>query len=166
MNLGAFAEPQRPVAGRILQVVYAQSNAWANVGSVAIPADDTIPQSTEGNFCMQVTITPLSAVSTLLIYVNVALSNTAGAAYSQEAALFQDNNVNAFDAHLDYVGTNAAYRPLQFVSRLVTGSTAQTTIKLRAGASGATAQGFNGQSSGRLLGGALTSIMRVMEYAT
>ena len=61
-----------PNAGQVLQVVNFQTGEFSTFGN-AIPLDDTIPQNTEGNEYMSLSITPTSASSKLLIEVSALL---------------------------------------------------------------------------------------------
>lgn len=149
-------------AGTVLQQVRTQTGAVAS-GSTAIPVDDTIPQSTEGDQYMTLAITPKSATSKLVIQVvfNGAVS-TGG---SIILALFQDSTANALA-----VGTsvqepvNSAPMQAVLTHTMTSGTTSATTFKVRA-APGAGTLTFNGASGSRLFGGVYISSILITEYA-
>ncbi len=150
-------------AGNILQVVSTQTGAVAT-GTTAIPVDDTIPQSTEGNEYMSLSITPTSSASKLLIQAefNGAHSNAVSTII---VALFQDSTANALACSWTAPGT-AGYPESILVNHYMTaGTTSSTTFKLRAGGSSAGTLTFNGAGGVRYLGGVLASFITITEIA-
>ena len=144
----------------VYQTVSTQTGAVAT-GGTAIPADDTIPQITEGTEFMTCTITPKSATSKLVIDVVCNIANDASGALA--AALFQDSTANA----LAVVPANAAVNnvaaiPLRHV--MTSGTTGATTFRVRAGAHSGTTT-FNGASSARRYGGVMASSIVIQEVA-
>ena len=88
-----------------VQVVSTQTGALAT-GTTILPFDDTIPQNTEGDQYMSVSITPKSTTNKLLILVNAFQSHT-NANGQNGCALFQDSIANALACteHYENVGT-------------------------------------------------------------
>lgn len=148
--------------GTVLQVVSTQTGAVAT-GTTVTPADDTIPQITEGTEFLTQAITPTSAASKLRIDVTLYLANTV-VDNPVTVALHQDATTGALAAGMQ-VSPNTAN--LTFCVRLVhymtAGTTSATTFRVRAGANGASTTTLNGASGARLLGGVLASSITVTE---
>jgi hypothetical protein len=149
------------VAGTIAQVVTTQSGTGAT-GTTVLPADDTIPQNTEGTEFITASITPVSASSTLLIDVNISVACSSGT-NTISAALFQDSTAGALAARgvgypdADYIA-NISFRHV-----MAAGTTSATTFKVRAGPSSAGTVTFNGANAGRRYGGVMASSITVTE---
>jgi hypothetical protein len=153
-----------PPAQNFLQTVSFETGAVAT-GTTSIPLDDTIPQNTEGDQYMSLSITPKSSTSKLLIDVVFVGSNSAPSDII--LALFQDSGANALAAMSSFVDTATARRMLGFRHVMTSGTTAATTFKLRAGPQanvGGTLT-FNGFSGNRLFGGAMASSIVISEMA-
>lgn len=148
-------------ASKILQQVSASSSAYAS-GTTTTPADDTIPQQTEGNEFLTVTITPKASTSTLLVEVNANCSSSA--AGTMTSAVFRDSGANAVAAQGQYLATNEAFVSVVRVF-VAASSTSATTFKLRVGCNNAGTVALNGVSGSRLYGGAAMSTITVTEIA-
>ena len=160
--LGAGAAASGFGGGKVLKMVYVFTGAYAT-GSTTIPFDDTIPQITEGNEVMTLSITPTSATSKLLVNVDVSgASNVQG---NWTAALFRDSTANALAAaqtkqsdvnpdHLDHIH-------LTWVADA--DSTSATTFKVRCGQTSAGDWYFNGQNASRWFGGVSNSGITITE---
>jgi hypothetical protein len=146
-------------ASRVLQQVSASSSAYAS-GTTTTPADDTIPQQTEGNEFLTVTITPKSATSTLLVEVNANCSSSA--AGTMTSAIFRDLGANAIAAQGQYLAVNELFVSVVRVF-VAASSTSATTFKLRVGCNNAGTVALNGVSGSRLYGGAAMSTITVTE---
>lgn len=137
-----------------------------HVGSVAtgttlIPNDNTIPQNTEGDQYMSLSITPTNASSTL--EVEVTFFGASSVANNLAVALFQDTSANALAVGNVTVGINVIGEV--HISHLMTaGTTAATTFKVRAGGNNAGTTTFNGAASTALYGGTLESRITIKEY--
>lgn len=148
--------------GAVVQVASTNFSAVAT-GTTTIPADDTIPQITEGTEFMTQTITPKSATNTLIIEATITASHTGVDFFI--AALFQDATTNAIAAVADYgaaVATGTQNLFLRYT--MVAGTTSSTTFRVRLGTPSANTVTFNGQSGGRLFGGITLSNMRITEH--
>lgn len=134
-----------------------------HTGSTQIPLDDTIPQNTEGDQYLSLTITPKSATSKLVIDVVLVASHNLGSANNIIMALFQDSTANALAA--TYAASSAQFEaatvPLRYV--MTSGTTSATTFKVRAGTNLAAVLTVNGVSSARLLGGVSASSITITE---
>ena len=148
-------------SGTVLQVVNYQTGAVAP-GTTTIPADNSIPQNTEGDQYMSLAITPRSATSTLIISVVWSGGNTAAASVVS-AALFQDSTANALatmwsqhsPGYPAFVG---------FSHKMTSGTTSSTTFKVRGGCNVAGTTSFNGVNSGNgYYGGVLASSITITE---
>lgn len=164
LKLGGVTGLAQPTlgTGKVVQVVHSQTGAMAT-GTTTIPADNTIPQNTEGTEFMSATITPTSASNKLLIEVtfNVA-SNTASRQIV--GALFQDTTASALAAVSNFspATTNTM---IQMVLRheMTAGTTSATTFKFRAGPSAAATLTFNGVNGAGWFGGVTASSIRITE---
>lgn len=150
--------------GKVVQVVNTQTGAVAT-GTTIIPLDDTIPQNTEGDQYMTLSITPKNAANTLLIQV-VAFVTSSGANWVT-LALFKDSDANALAAFPNYQNIGTGANASQFNHYMTAGTTSPITFKLRAGrdASAGGTVTFNGASSTRFFGGVLASGITITEFA-
>lgn len=152
--------PGATLPGQVVQRRRTASGAVAT-GVTTIPADDTIPQITEGNEYMTQAITPRSALNLLYTRAQVVMSNDGGGVYC--SALFQDSGANALAA-TQLGSLSASVRENMLLEyRAVAGTTSATTMRLRAGSSAAGTTTFNGVSAGRMLGGVMNSWLEVLE---
>jgi hypothetical protein len=142
-------------------VVKTQTGALVAIGTTNIPADDTIPQNSEGGEAFTVSITPTNTNSTLKI--DVVVNGGYGVTGQVTAALFQDSTAGALAA--GFSRSSAADAPLQivFTHYMTAGTTSATTFKVRIG--GTTGSNFtlNGVAGGRLFGGVMASSITVTE---
>jgi len=158
-----FGSPNGPTTSSssgTVQVVKAVTTAVAT-GTTTVPADDTIPQNTEGTEFLTVTITPTDATSVL--YISSELMLSPSGAVGVVVALFQDTTANALSTSLSYVSTNNGFAMVPLMYAMTAGTTSATTFKLRAGAYSAATVTLNGQSGGRLFGGTASSYIQVVE---
>lgn len=130
-------------------------------GTTVIPVDNTIPQNTEGDQYMSLTLTPKSATSTLLIEVTFygALS-IAGAV---TVALFQDSTANALNAAAGWNPDINTPRLITLRHTMTSGTVSPTTFKVRAGPNSAATLTFNGAGGSGLFGLVFTSSITVTE---
>lgn len=152
--------PGVPLPGQPIQCKRTATGAVAT-GSTALPADDSIPQNTEGDQYMSQAITPSSPANVLLIDVNVQLSSTVGD--NPGAALFQDSTANALAAMSDTGAQGASVGSnLKFRHMMLAGTGSATTMKVRAGYSSGTTT-FNGASGTRRYGAVMASELGIEE---
>lgn len=147
-------------SGAVLQVV-SQSFSSVATSTVQIPADDTIPQNTEGTEYMSLSITPRLATSILRVdaiwWGSYAVSHT-----HMIMAVFRDSGSDALGAvSFGHSGSYAKCFPMTVTA--TSGSTATTTFKVRVGGTDASTVTFNGASSARLFGGKAASSMTITE---
>lgn len=130
-------------------------------GTTVIPNDDTIPQNTEGDQYMQLTITPKSATSKLKIDVTVVGSLSIGDNHS--LALFQDATASALTV-ASVQNVAGVLETVSFSYYMTSGTTSATTFKVRVGKEGgASTYTFNGVGGARKFGGISGSMMTITE---
>ena len=151
-----------PNAGQVLQVVNFQTGEY-NSGTTVMPIDDTIPQNTEGDEYMTLTITPTSATSKLLIEISALLATSAGQWIV--GAIFQDTTADALAGGYFYEPNGNAGKELTIRHYMTAGTTSATTFKFRAGVHTSGTLYFNG-SNARYLGGVAASSITITEIAT
>jgi hypothetical protein len=150
--------PNVPLPGQQVQRVSTQFSGVAT-GNTAIPTDDTIPQSTEGDQYMTQAITPTSAAN--LLEVDTLANLLSSPAAVVVMALFQDAGANALAANWQLSSTSGFFMTL--VHTLLAGTTSATTLRLRIGPGVSQSLYFNGSSASRFLGGVFGSRMAVKE---
>lgn len=148
-------------AGKILQVVSTFSSA-VQTGTTAIPADDTIPQNTEGDQFFSLAITPQASNSTLLFIGSVALGTSNSSALV--AAMFVDSTADAIGVWTTYVGTTGFANSMPILMSVSAASTNARTYKLRCGSSIGTTT-LNGWGGARKFGGVYQSGFAIIEVA-
>jgi hypothetical protein len=129
-------------------------------GVTAIPFDNTIPQSNEGDQYMQLVFTPKSASSRLFIDVTANFSSSGN--INVTTALFQDANVNAIAASVSTIGGGTNTLNAKFTHQMPSPGIASTTFKVRLGGSSGTTT-FNGQGGVGLFGGVMSSSIVIRE---
>lgn len=148
-----------PTTGVSVQQVLLNTGAYS-AGSTVIPVDDTIPQNTEGDEVMTLSITPLSATNILVINTWVAFGvNTSSFG---TIALFQDAIADALTATCTFNGVGIPNHATLTYS-MVAGTTSATTFKVRIGGTSGSVY-FNGNSGARVFGGVANSGMSITEY--
>lgn len=137
----------------------------AATGTTVIPWDNTIPQNTEGDQYMSLTITPRSATNRLVIET-IAQLTADGAAKMITGAIFQDSTANALAAIAEFNAAVNAGLALSLRHEMAAGTTSATTFKFRAGAETAGNTSFNSISSGatQKFGGITVSSIIIREY--
>lgn len=148
----------------VLQRVSTETGA-VSTGTTTIPFDDTVPQNTEGNQVMTLSITPTSSTSILVIDVVVVGCNSQTGAQANTAALFQDTTAGALAAV--FQNSAQANAPTSIFLRhiMTSGTTSSTTFKVRWGGNAAGTATFNGQVSARIYGGVIPSSIMITEYS-
>lgn len=148
--------------GMPVQVVSTQTSAVAT-GTTTVPQDDTIPQNTEGDQYMTLSITPKSATNVLYIDVDAHISNSAASTQDLTGALFQDSTANALSTDNSTMPGAGYVTHLKINYSMVAGTTSSTTFKFRAGAAQAGTTTFNGQFGARRFGGVFYSSIKITE---
>ncbi len=118
--------------GKLVQMVNTQIQTIVSCPTI-LPADNTIPQNTEGDEVMTLAITPTSSTNNLKIEVNVVLGQAAGGAGFLGAALFQDDTAAALASTCQREGTATGAASMSFTYWMAAGTTSSTTFKVRCG---------------------------------
>ena len=147
--------------GTVAQAVRDTEAAYTTLGTI-LPADHSIPQTTEGSEILSVAITPTNASSILRIRVNLMVGH-ASAGGQVCAALFVDSSVGALAAAGQSVGNSTTVESLSFEYTISAGSTSARTYKVRAGSDAASDAFLNGNASSRIFGGVAVSSLEVEE---
>ncbi len=133
--------------------------------TTVIPHDDTIPQNTEGDEVISITITPKNA-SNILNFQFSAYGGMAVANSGPAAALFQDTTVDALAASVGSSDAGTVRPALIFLDHTMSaGTTSTTTFKIRCGPLSATTLFINADNTGtRIFGGVSFATLIVSEY--
>lgn len=148
----------------VIQIVNTETGA-VSTASTAIPADDTIPQITEGTQYMSLAITPTNASNILTISVvfNGAVN---GSTNTMTCALFQDATSNALAAAGFKQSAPNLASQVCFTHKMVAGTTSATTFRVRGGLDNASdVLTFNGVNASRVYGGVMASSITITEYS-
>jgi len=150
-----------PVApGCAIDRAYAEYTASTGLTTV-IPADDTIPQNTEGTQILTASITPKSTTNRLRVRFQAQIS-AAAAAYAC-AALFLNSNASSVAASTAFVAAANNISTLTIEHEFVPGATTSQTLNVRVGPGAAGTIYVNGISTGRLFGGVFKATLVVEE---
>jgi hypothetical protein len=148
-------------SSKFVQIVSTQTGAVAT-GTTTIPLDDSIPQSSEGDQYMSVSITPTSATNRLLI--QVVTNSSADSIKTNTAALFVDSTANALAAVSNTTRSSGDLLIVSFNHNMVAGSTSAMTFKVRMGTDSGGTLTFNGSLGNRRYGGVIASSITITEY--
>lgn len=165
-------------AGGVVDRAYAEYTSNADL-TTAIPADDTVPQSSEGTQVVTASITPKSTTNRVRVTFRAQVQGKWGGGgpgsyrvMGALAALFKDSDTGALAANYInmMISTDDAERAagnLVLCYEFVPGSTSAITFKVRVGPATGTTIRLNGTTAGRLFGGASRATLVVEElYAT
>jgi hypothetical protein len=120
--------------GKVAQVVVASTSTSAAT-TATIPADNTIPQNTEGAEFITATITPTNASSKLIIEFDCWVSGST--ANAPVFAIFKDSQANAIYSTISRVLGADVTLAVSFRCVIDAGSTSSATYKLRYGGAAA-----------------------------
>lgn len=149
-------------SGILVQRKSFQTGTFA-VGAGTMP-NNSIPQNTDGNEYMSLSITPLNAANILVIEVWATMGSTNSSWII--GALFQDSTANALTASSSFNALDIEGQ-VRLTYVMTAGTNVATTFKFRAG--GKTPQGgtnFNGVSGSQSFGGVANSGMLITEYTS
>ncbi len=153
-------EPGMPLPGDKVQEKVTITGAFSS-GTTQVPADNTIPQNTEGDQYMTLAITPKSSLNKLTIFAKGQFAASADFT-SIYASLFQDTTADALaTANATSSGTYGDAWSL-IMHYMKAGTTSATTFKIRAGPNTADTCAFNG-AAGAAFGGVYNSYMMITE---
>jgi hypothetical protein len=142
------------------------SNTLQNAsGTTAIPADNTIPQVTEGTKVVEASITPSSNTAKIRVHAQIICSYSVASQFVA-SALFVNGAANAVAANCYWNVTANGQGEMHLIYEYVPGSTALQTISARAGpVGGAGTLTFNTLSNNVTLGGLILSNITLTEVA-
>jgi hypothetical protein len=152
-----------PLPGRHVQHS-TERDGELTTGTTTIPADDTIPTSTEGDLYLSVSISPSAAAN--LIHVRATANFGHSAAIGQIISFLQEGTttfataVYGKQATANLIGSGVTY------GSYLAATTAQHTLSYRAGSSTAGTMTFNGSAGARLYGGSFGSRIDAWEIMT
>lgn len=146
-----------PSGGQIATLL----TASCTTGTTAIPLDNSLPQNTEGDQYLSLSITPKSATSTLIIDICINVSSSA--LDNPVVALFQDSTANAIGAWVAQVSDAGACDVVRAQRTLTSGTTSSTTFKVRVGTTSGSTITVNGISGSALFGGVFWSSIVIRE---
>lgn len=144
-----------------VQIVSTATSAVQSITTV-MPADDTIPQNTEGDEVLTLSITPKFSTSILEItFSSFIVKSTAG---SFQVALFQDSGADAIAAKSFTALPDAGCLSGAFQHVMTSGTTSSTTFKIRVGPA-ANSCIINGIAGGtRRFGGVASTLLTIIEH--
>lgn len=153
------------MAGRQLQSLAADTNAMTTIVAATpggtIPVDDTIPQSNEGTQLLTQVITPGDSNNIIEIECSVPFGLAVGVNGSVAMSICQDSTTNAIAA-VSLGFDNSLKDRLMLKHRMVAGTMAATTFKLRVGTTTGTIT-VNGEAGARQFGGVSRAWLIVRE---
>lgn len=146
--------------GAVVQSARAQY-ATRSTHTTVIPGDNTIPQNTEGDEILTVSITPKNANNKIRIRVTMPVVSSNVANNSVAAALFRDSVADAIGAGAATLDNASYWTGITFDVEETAGSTSSRTYKLRAGPTANTMY-VNGNATG-VFGGVMVVSLVVEE---
>lgn len=139
-----------------------RSDATGNItGTTQIPLDNTIPQQTEGDQYMSLSVTPTFACNLLKVKAQLQIGNTSSGRMTM--ALFQDAGANAHAAVNATIAAAGYDINLQIDKTIFVGSASATTFKVRGGMNAAGTTAINGNNSNAYFNGTCNSYLEIEE---
>lgn len=162
VNRWLFEDTGQPV-GCIIQSVLTRSSALQTM-TTTIPADDTIPTSSEGTEITGLTtnFTPKKIGNKIRVTINLFFCTSSSISFGT-CALFKNSDVSAVAVAAQGSYAASAASSLTCVHEETVSSLSQITFKVRLGPSSATTISVNGLSGVRVFGGTATSSMLIEE---
>ncbi len=158
--------PSWSAASFVASLVQVQNFQTGEVATTTVNMDatDSIPTNIQGAEFMSLGFTPRFASSALKIDVVMELAES-GVVAGQNAALFQDDIVNAVAAMAMFFNASNIMGNMAFSHWMPAISTDFRTLKVRAGPNGNGTLTFNGVGSARRFGGVMASSITITEIA-
>jgi len=133
-------------------------------GTTIMPLNNTIPQNTEGDEYLTVSITPKYTDSTLKIeFVGLVTNGTTLSSVS--VALFQDSISGALAATAEFIESAARLKTISLTYSMTSGTVSAITFKIRIGSSKAATTYINGPGGAQVFGGVANTRIFVTEYS-
>lgn len=138
-------------------------SATVATGTTVIPLDNTIPQNTEGDQYMTLSITPKASTNILIIDVTAVVGNSA-TAFNQIVSLFQGSTANALAATVAFGAGAGATNTVRLTYTMAAGTTSAITFNVRSGANVSGTTTFNGALGTQLFSTVPKSSIIITEY--
>jgi len=151
--------------GSVVQVANTTVSTRVVGAGTAIPADNSIPQITEGDlFITASAFTPTSATNKLKITVVFLGGEVTNTSSDLTVALFQDSTANALAAMYQEASIGVGtISPITFIHYMTAGTTSPTTFRVRAGLDTANPVEMNAKDGTQLYGGVCASSITIEE---
>ena len=146
----------------IVQIVRTDDGEVAT-GTTVTQNDDTIPQITEGDEYITVSITPKATTNKLIIEYGAYISSTSIIGSVIGHASFQDSTNNALSANSITQAEASGSTNVNGSYEMAAGTTSSTTFRLRIGSNNSGTTTFNGIGGSRRLSGVSGSYIKVTE---
>ena len=159
-NLQMQSQTAAAGGGVVKQVVSTQTGALST-GTTTVPTDDTIPQKTEGDEYLTLSITPKNTSNRLVIEAIVQVAHSVGGRHT--VSLFQDAIADALATISTNAGSSDETHSLPLRHVMTAGTTSATTYKIRIGSNIGGTTTLNGTAGARLYGGVFASILKITE---
>jgi hypothetical protein len=156
-------QPASGGTGKLLQVAQ-QTFATVYTTTASIPADNTIPQSDEGDEMWTANFTPVSATSKL--YVRLVLPVGGSAALGVIVALFLNVETDCRIATITSVYAGGGSNILVLETVIDSPGTSQQTFKVRWGTTSGTARANSANGTTNTFGGKYFTTFTVEEVAS
>lgn len=144
----------------VVQQVYAETNDYLQDSNGGMAFTDSIPQNTQGTQFLTKTITPKNLSDFLLVEVTAMVASAS--AGRPAIALFRDSGADAVDCVWGQTNT-ATTQSLTIRYKVAAGSGSATTFSVNFGEPNAGGGYLNGNSGGRIGGGAALATMTITE---
>lgn len=129
-----------------------------------MPADDTIPQSSEGDQYLSESITPRAAANQIAVRYLLQGTMVSAGGFTVGHALFKDSETNARAANWWYMNSTARQgMPAHLSYKTIANGTTAQTWKVRVGSNSADTFNLNGAAGGRYYGGVAVSFIEIEE---
>lgn len=151
------------IIGADVQAPVITEDGTVATGATLLPIDNSIPQITEGDEYITVTITPKKSTNKLIIDGIWHGAHSAGSG-ELAGALFQDATAGALKGFVAAKANQTnQLAQISVYHEMTAGTTSSTTFRLRVGTGIAGTTTFNGISGAVIFGGVMGSFLRVRE---
>jgi hypothetical protein len=146
--------------GAVIQSTYATYIGNDNINA-QIPADDTIPQISEGSQLATLSFTPRFANSKMVLRFSGGVSSSIN--NSIVVAIFRGAGPSAIASTISYQATAVAVMIMDILAVDFPATTSTVTYSVRAGPVSAGTIRFNGTTTARYFGGTMQTTLEVQE---
>lgn len=164
INLSGAAEVRIVAASEdiYLRDWVTEYTTYSSHSANTIPVDDTIPQVTEGDQIISMTLTPQTTFIEVEALVNVGFASNDN---RMTVAIFKDGAANAVASGIGFIASSyLVATPITVKKRIAVTPGVSTTLTVRVGTHQNTYTGYiNGNSVTRYFGGTMASFLRARE---